>query len=89
VPLIERKRKLLRLLARTTTCIQFVDHFPNDGESVFRHACMMGLEGVVSKRTRAVDERGVGASAVHYDRFRKHRQGDGCFLAEMETPGGY
>ena len=49
-PLIDRKRKLLRLLAKTMTGIQFVDHFPDDGESVFRHACLMGLEGIVSKR---------------------------------------
>jgi len=32
------------------TGIQFVDHFPDDGDSVFRHACSMGLEGIVSKR---------------------------------------
>ena len=51
--LIERKRKLLRLLGKTMTGIQFVDHFPDDGESVFRHACMMGLEGIVSKRIDA------------------------------------
>ena len=50
VPLIERKRKLLRLIGQTTTGIQFVDHFPDDGEVVFRHACLMGLEGIVSKR---------------------------------------
>jgi bifunctional non-homologous end joining protein LigD len=39
VPLIDRKKKLLRLLSKTTTGIQFVDHFPDDGEAVFRHAC--------------------------------------------------
>jgi bifunctional non-homologous end joining protein LigD len=50
VPLLHRKRKLLRLLGKTMTGIQFVDHFPDDGDSVFRHACSMGLEGIVSKR---------------------------------------
>jgi hypothetical protein len=25
-------------------------HLAHDGESVFRHACKMGLEGIVSKR---------------------------------------
>ena len=35
------------------TGIQFVDHFPDDGDSVFRHACSMGLEGIVSKRIDA------------------------------------
>jgi bifunctional non-homologous end joining protein LigD len=53
VPLIERKRKLLRLLGKTMTGIRFVDHFPDDGEAVFRHACLMGLQGIVSKRIDA------------------------------------
>jgi ATP-dependent DNA ligase len=53
VPLIERKRKLLRLLGKTMTSIRFVDHFPDDGEAVFRHACLMGLQGIVSKRIDA------------------------------------
>src|SRR5262249_42979766 len=26
------------------------EHLAHDGESVFRHACKMGLEGIVSKR---------------------------------------
>ena len=51
--LIDRKKKLLRLLGKTMTGIQFVDHFPDDGESVFQHACLMGLEGIVSKRIDA------------------------------------
>ena len=53
LPLIDRKRKLSRLLGKTMTGIQFVDHFPDDGEAVFRHVCLMGLEGVVSKRIDA------------------------------------
>ena len=53
VPLLHRKRKLLRLLGKTMTGIQFLDHFPDDGESLFRHACLMGLEGIVSKRIDA------------------------------------
>jgi len=53
LPLSDRTRKLLRLLGKTMTGIHFVDHFPDDGESVFRHACLMGLEGIVSKRIDA------------------------------------
>ena len=53
VPLIDRKRKLLRLLGRTMTGIQFLDHFSDDGEAVFRQVCLMGLEGIVSKRIDA------------------------------------
>ena len=63
VPLLHRKRKLLRLLGKTMTGIQFVDHFPDDGDSVLRHACSMGLEGIVSSgstRRIAADPRRYG-----------------------------
>jgi bifunctional non-homologous end joining protein LigD len=53
VPLLHRKMKLRKVLGRTMTSIQFNDHFTDDGETVFRHVCQMGLEGVVSKRIDA------------------------------------
>jgi bifunctional non-homologous end joining protein LigD len=31
-------------------CAGAFEHLAHDGESVFRHACAMGLEGIVSKR---------------------------------------
>ena len=33
--------------------IRFVEHLTDDGPVVFDHACRMGLEGIVSKRTDA------------------------------------
>jgi hypothetical protein len=30
--------------------IRFNEHMEGDGETVFRHACKLGLEGIVSKR---------------------------------------
>ncbi len=54
VPLIERKRRLARLLGRAKRrSIRFVEHPTGDGPTVFRHVCNMGLEGIVSKRTDA------------------------------------
>ena len=54
LPLIERKRRLARLFGRTKRqTIQFVEYLTEDGPSVFRHVCRMGLEGIVSKRTDA------------------------------------
>lgn len=53
LPLIERKKKLRKLIGRATAGIQFVDHLKGDGEAVFRHVCEMGLEGIVSKRIDA------------------------------------
>jgi bifunctional non-homologous end joining protein LigD len=55
LPLIERKRRLARLIGRTKTwrAIQYGDHLTGDGLAVFAHVCRMGLEGIVSKRTDA------------------------------------
>ena len=33
--------------------IRFNEHLTGDGATVFEHACRMGLEGIVSKRTDA------------------------------------
>jgi bifunctional non-homologous end joining protein LigD len=50
-PLAVRKTDLVRLLARATPGICFVDHVDEeDGPLVFKHACRLGLEGIVSKR---------------------------------------
>jgi hypothetical protein len=35
---------------RAPVGIVFNEHTPEDGALVFRHACKMGLEGIVSKR---------------------------------------
>ena len=54
LPLIERKRRLAKLLGRAKRrAIQFVEHLTGDGPTVFEHVCRMGLEGIVSKRVDA------------------------------------
>jgi bifunctional non-homologous end joining protein LigD len=53
MPLSERRTKLARLLARASTGIVFNEHTDEDGAVVFRHACKLGLEGIVSKRLTA------------------------------------
>jgi bifunctional non-homologous end joining protein LigD len=51
IPLEVRKATLANILARATHGIWFNDHIEEeDGETVFRHACELGLEGIVSKR---------------------------------------
>ena len=49
-PLEKRKAKLEKLLARTRQGMRFSEHLDEDGETIFQHACKMGLEGIVSKR---------------------------------------
>jgi ATP-dependent DNA ligase len=48
-PLGERKARLAKRLCRKIGGIVFNEH-EEDGATVFRHACKMGLEGIVSKR---------------------------------------
>jgi bifunctional non-homologous end joining protein LigD len=47
LPLIERKAHLKKLIANTA--VQFSESFEVDGPELFKHACGLGLEGVVSK----------------------------------------
>jgi bifunctional non-homologous end joining protein LigD len=53
LPLAKRKARLARLLARVNAGIAMNEHTDDDGAVVFRHACTMGLEGIVSKRLTA------------------------------------
>jgi bifunctional non-homologous end joining protein LigD len=49
-PLEGRKARLEVILAKAGPGIRFNEHMEGDGEIVFRHACKLGLEGIVSKR---------------------------------------
>jgi bifunctional non-homologous end joining protein LigD len=46
-PLVERKAHLKKVIAGTD--IQFSESFEVDGTEMYKHACTVGLEGVVSK----------------------------------------
>ena len=47
LPLMQRKSLLKRLISKTE--IQFSESFEVDGPEMFKHACSIGIEGVVSK----------------------------------------
>jgi bifunctional non-homologous end joining protein LigD len=49
-PLERRKILLARLLAKAKAGLQVNDHLAATSDVVFRHACELGLEGIVSKR---------------------------------------
>jgi bifunctional non-homologous end joining protein LigD len=54
LPLTERKHVLGTLLSGLrATSVRFGEHFTGDGEKVFKQACRLGLEGIVSKRADA------------------------------------
>jgi len=54
-PLEVRKKRLASLLCCKTKAmpdgIQLSEAITGDGAAIFRHACGLGLEGIVSKRT--------------------------------------
>ena len=49
-PIETRKATLASVLRGRLPGLRLNEHLAHDGESVFRHACKMGLEGIVSKR---------------------------------------
>jgi ATP-dependent DNA ligase len=50
-PLEVRKATLASVLRKASPGVQLNEHLEHeDGETVFRHACKLGLEGIVSKR---------------------------------------
>jgi bifunctional non-homologous end joining protein LigD len=49
-PLDVRKATLRSLLIKAGPGLRWNEHIEGDGETIFRHACKLGLEGIVSKR---------------------------------------
>jgi bifunctional non-homologous end joining protein LigD len=49
-PIEERKRRLAGLLRLPHDGIALNEHFKGDAASIFKHACALGCEGIVSKR---------------------------------------
>jgi bifunctional non-homologous end joining protein LigD len=53
-PLEGRKSTLEMILAKVGEGIRFNEHMKGDGQTVFRHACKLGLEVIVSKRKDSI-----------------------------------
>ena len=49
-PLEERKDRLAKLLRHSATGIVLNQHIDGDGEMIFKHACLIGCESIVSKQ---------------------------------------
>ena len=66
LPLIERKRRLRKLIGRSKKlrAIQYNAHLKGSGASVFAHVCRLGLEGIVSKRVDAPYRSGLSKTWV-------------------------
>jgi bifunctional non-homologous end joining protein LigD len=74
LPLIERKRLLAKLLEDSGEFVRLSEHLETDGALVFRKACEMHTEGIISKRTASKYSSGRGGSwlklkCVHEQEF--------------------
>lgn len=63
-PLRERKAVLRKLLNRTKSAIQYVEHSAGDGARIFAPVCELGLEGIVSKKLHAPYRSGPSRSWI-------------------------
>ena len=50
MPIEQRKGVLAKLLNRPPVGIAFNQHYDDDGQIIYKHACVLGCEGIVSKR---------------------------------------
>lgn len=49
LPLEERKRELKKVIGRGAGVIRYTDHLDGSGDEVFKQACALGAEGIISK----------------------------------------
>ena len=49
-PIEDRKRRLAGLLRLPHDGIALNEHYEGDGATIYKHACALGCEGIVSKR---------------------------------------
>lgn len=82
-PLIDRKRVLAELIRDVGQPILYSDHLEEKGETMFDHACKIGLEGVISKRTDAPYRSGRGESWIKVKCVKR-----GTFAVVGYTPEG-
>jgi bifunctional non-homologous end joining protein LigD len=58
VPLLERKRVLQALLEGAPATLRFSDHILGSGTEVYKQACDLKLEGIISKRAQSIYQSG-------------------------------
>ncbi|WP_437640804.1 DNA ligase D [Sorangium sp. So ce854] len=99
---VTRKRALQALLAEVPEdgTLRYTDHIEEDGAAVYKHACKLGIEGVIAKRPEAPyrSGRGTGWLKVKCGRRQEFvivgfteptgaRQGLGAILVGVNTSG--
>ncbi len=89
-PLVERKERLRELLEQLGDDgpVRFSDHFVEPGKVMLRHACRMGLEGVVSKRADAPYRSGRTGAWIKSKCTRRQEFVIGGYLPSEKTGRG-
>jgi bifunctional non-homologous end joining protein LigD len=64
MPFAECKAMLRKVLRRTRSGIQYVEHTEGDGAKMFEAVCKLGLEGIVSKKIDAPYRSGPSKSWI-------------------------
>jgi bifunctional non-homologous end joining protein LigD len=93
--LIERKRVLELLLAKVGGAIRFSEHLVGDGPAIWRRACAIELEGIVSKRADSRYRSGrsdawIKSTCRHRDTFavvgwaENNKKFDGIYLGRAQ-----
>ena len=88
-PLLERKERLEKLLGEraTTPPLRYSEHFVEPGKIMLRHACRMGLEGVISKRADAPYRSGRGNATGSSRNARSARNSSSPAMCRRRRPG--
>ncbi len=76
---VERKRQLKTLLAKSQSRIQFAEHVVGNGPAFFKAGCQAGLEGIICKRADATYQSGRTKSWLKVK----------CILSDEFLVGGF
>jgi len=90
LPLIKRKQMLATLLAESTTGgpIRLSEHIISDANAIFRNACKLGAEGIVSKLAMAQYSPGRGSSWLKMKCYREQELVIGGFTFPSDKTHG-
>jgi bifunctional non-homologous end joining protein LigD len=94
-PLVERKRVLQSLLTKVGDPVRFSEHLVGDGPAIWRRACAIELEGIVSKRADGRYRSGrtdnwIKSTCRHRDTFavvgwaEKNKKFQGLYLGRAQ-----
>jgi bifunctional non-homologous end joining protein LigD len=82
LPLVERKKRLKKLMPKKKARLVYVDHIETEGEFVFKGAVKAGMEGVMAKRA---DSTYVGERSRDWLKFKARGWHEGWERTNRKT----